>query len=207
MVKSKIFLLVVGALAATTLALPVRLLRRLCSLGVVLMCLWSLIPKPHKQYARYVARHKWFVFQAGRTLRVHVWRLIWHDWTKFLPREWFPYTKFFYGPHMNREKAAELDYDFPCPDDIELAFEQAWNHHQHKNDHHWQFWVRIGDDGSELVLPMPDNARREMLADWRGAGRALGKPDTAAWYKANQDKMKLHEETRAWIEKQLGLLD
>jgi hypothetical protein len=54
---------------------------------------------------------------------------------------------------------------------------------------------------------MPDKYRREMLADWRGAGRALGKPDTQAWYAANRDKMKLHPETRAWIEQQLGFTE
>lgn len=53
---------------------------------------------------------------------------------------------------------------------------------------------------------MPDTYRREMLADWIGAGRAVGKPDTAAWYKKNRDRMILHPETRAWIEAQLGVM-
>jgi len=53
--------------------------------------------------------------------------------------------------------------------------------------------------------PMPDVYRREMLADWRGAGLALGFPDTAAWYAKNRDKMILHDETRAWIEAQLSI--
>ncbi len=178
------FLLLIAALPATTLALPVRAL------------------KPHVQYLRYVARHKWFVFQAGRVLRVQILRLILHDWTKFLPREWFPYVRFFYTGKPSLKSSGGTIAKRATPE-----FEAAWNHHMHKNDHHWQFWVRIGDDGSELVLPMPDQARREMLADWRGAGRALGKPDTAAWYKTNRDNMKLHEDTREWIEKQLGLLD
>jgi len=59
--------------------------------------------------------------------------------------------------------------------------------------------------GSLKVLPMPDRYRREMLADWRGAGLAQGTPDTVKWYKANRDKMQLHPETRAWIEERLGL--
>jgi len=149
---------------------------------------------------QYVLLHKWFVFLAGLKLGVPLGRLILHDWTKFLPREWFPYTTFFYGHGMTREAAAARDYNFPVSEAAELAFEIAWAHHQHKNDHHWQFWVRLGDDGTTLVLPMSENARREMLADWMGAGRALGKPDTRAWYLANRDKMQLHDETRLIIE-------
>ncbi|MEW6726891.1 MAG: DUF5662 family protein [Bacillota bacterium] len=55
------------------------------------------------------------------------------------------------------------------------------------------------------MLPMPDRYRKEMLADWHGAGKAQGKPDTKAWYLANKDKMLLHPETRDWVEAQLGV--
>ena len=54
-------------------------------------------------------------------------------------------------------------------------------------------------------LPMPDRYRREMLADWRGAGRAYGNPDTRKWYEKHKHKIIIHAETRAWIESQLGL--
>ncbi len=30
-------------------------------------------------------------------------------------------------------------------------FDAAWNHHLNFNDHHWQFWVRLGDDGAILA--------------------------------------------------------
>ena len=42
------------------------------------------------------------------------------------------------------------------------------------------------------------------VADWIGAGRALGKPDTAARYAANRDRMVLGPETRRWIEHELA---
>lgn len=58
-------------------------------------------------------------------------------------------------------------------------------------------------DAGLVVLPMPDKYRREMLADWRGAGKAQGKPDTRAWYEANKNKIVLHAETREWIEANL----
>jgi hypothetical protein len=47
---------------------------------------------------------------------------------------------------------------------------------------------------------MAETDVREMVADWMGAGRALGKPDTRAWYEANKDKMILHPATRRRVE-------
>jgi hypothetical protein len=161
--------------------------------------------KAHLRYLLYVVRHKWFVLLSGLRLGVPILRLVFHDWTKFTRAEWGPYVAFFYGHGMTRGQAAALDYNFPVDDATELAFEYAWNHHQNHQDHHWQHWIRFGDDGTILALPMPDVCRREMLADWMGAGRALGKPDTQAWYMANKDKMRLHPETRAWIEDELRL--
>jgi hypothetical protein len=62
----------------------------------------------------------------------------------------------------------------------------------------------VNDEEPARLLPMPDRYRREMLADWRGAGRAInGYEDAAGWYAKNRDKMQLHPETRAWIEQQL----
>jgi len=55
-------------------------------------------------------------------------------------------------------------------------------------------------------LPMPDRYRREMLADWRGAGRAYGNPDTRQWYEENKCKIILHDNTRAWLEYELSQL-
>lgn len=159
--------------------------------------------RKHWYYLLYVLRHKWYVFNECRRFWL-LWRGVNHDWTKFLPSEWFPYVEFFYGHGMTREKAAALDYNFPVDAYTEHRFEVAWNFHQKRNDHHWQFWVRLGDDGTTLALEMPYDARCEMLADWRGAGRALGKPNTWEWYAANKDKMILHPGTRFWVETELA---
>jgi len=52
-------------------------------------------------------------------------------------------------------------------------------------------------------MAMNNADRKEMLADWRGAGRMQGTPNTAAWYGANGQKMLLHPDTRDWIEANL----
>ncbi len=215
----------------------------------------------HWLYLRYVLRHKYFVFVAGRKLDVPLHRLILHDWTKFLPREWFPYTEYFYGEkvaHPTKQIIADEGFTplMIVPPEVADAFDVAWNYHQKRNDHHWQFWLLTPDNprpnfnqqshdggmshvtfsgltefagrdaavawysGSDwwkpdwkaieamdadlrhvtVALPMSKVARAEMLADWHGAGRALGKPDTRAWYLANRNNMKLHPETRQFIE-------
>lgn len=84
--------------------------------------------KKHFQYLWYLLRHKWFVFIAGLNLNVPLWRLLVHDWTKFLPCEWLPYVDNFYG-------------DKKDPD----AYDRAWNHHQKHNPHHWQYWLLTKD--------------------------------------------------------------
>lgn len=147
--------------------------------------------KRHLRYLSYIIRHKWFVFLAGLELRVPLWQLIIHDWTKFLPGEWIPYARTF------RKSDGTAQYE---PHE---AFWHAWNSHEKRHKHHWQYWVLIPDKGDLRLLEIPDKYRREMLADWIGAGRALGKPDTLAWYETNKENIMLHSETRAWVEQLL----
>ena len=115
----------------------------------------------HWQYLKYVLRHKWFVFLVGLKLGVPLYQLILHDWTKFLPREWFPYVNEFYGDRMVKPKAGYMHV--LTPEDIK--FNVAWNHHQKKNDHHWQFWIITLDNGHTHILPMSKAAYREMVVD------------------------------------------
>jgi hypothetical protein len=161
--------------------------------------------RAHLRYLSYVLRHKWFVFLAGLKTGAPLWRLIVHDWSKFLPAEWFPYVAYFNGspPDLNpvyynpewREWARE-----DWKQRTARAFDRAWLHHQHANPHHWQHWLLREDDGGLKRLPMPEHFIREMVADWMGAGQAQGKPDVAAWYRQNAGRMVLHADTRARVE-------
>jgi hypothetical protein len=202
--------------------------------------------KRHYKYLKYVLRHKWYVFLACFRMRVPLWIAILHDWDKFMPDEWFPYARTFY----------KLDGTKQYVESVEFA--RAWMFHQHRNKHHWQYWIKIpqpqnsggtiwedkriqeldilvwdrgeaqqivqrnsgGDSWYELrpvdVLvsllaklkpqPMPDVYRREMIADWMGAGKALGKPKVWEWYEKNSDKIQLHADTRAWVDAEIEKL-
>lgn len=147
--------------------------------------------KAHLAYLRYVLRHKKFVFLACLHLGVPVWRAVFHDWDKFLPDEWLPYVRTFYKDDGSSQYNETPD------------FAEAWNRHQKRNRHHWQYHLLTWDRGETIALPMPETDVREMVADWIGAGAALGKPDTAGWYSKNSDKMILHPETRMQVEKLL----
>lgn len=143
--------------------------------------------RPHLKYASYVARHKWFVFVAGRRTGAPLWRLLIHDWSKLTPAEWFPYVRSFYGGERT-----------PA---VRLAFDAAWLHHQHRNPHHWQHWLLRKDDGDTRALAMPPALVREMVADWMGAGRAItGRWEVATWFEANEAKIALHPATRVHVE-------
>jgi len=153
----------------------------------------------HLRYLAYVLRHKWFVFTECCKLGIW-WQGVTHDLDKFRPSMWFPYVDVFYG-----NKPSPRDHS-GYYDDSKVEKEPfllAWLGHIHRNKHHWQYWVLLHDDGGQSTFPMSDRYRREMLADWRGAGRAQGKPDTKTWYEKNKNHMILHEKTRNWIEDRL----
>jgi len=88
--------------------------------------------------------------------------------------------------------------------DEQRIFKTVLRGHISRHPHHWAWWIRIDEDLNTEALPMSDVYRREMLADWRGASRALtGKDSTPEWYTANKHKILLHWETRGWIEAEL----
>lgn len=156
--------------------------------------------RAHLAYFRYVVRHKWFVFWSCLKVKVPLWRAIIHDWTKFLPSEWTPYVRSFYNPDGTANKSKRSDK----PIWLNMDFDDAWNHHQKHNPHHWQYWVLIrdSDDPRFEPLEMPRTYAREMVADWVGAGRAItGKNDVGGWYEKNKSKILLAEGTRDFVER------
>lgn len=142
--------------------------------------------KRHWNYLKYLLRHKYFVYLAGRRLNISRTRLILHDLSKFLPSEWGPYSRTFFDRDGNSRYREHPD------------FKKAWLYHQRRNPHHWQYWRLLQDTTRDMIsLMMPLKYRKEMVADWAGAGRALnGIWDLQEWYDDNKDRMILHPSTR-----------
>lgn len=143
-------------------------------------------------------KHKWFVFLAGRKLNVTLWRLIKHDWSKFLPSELPHYGRQFFGPANDAS-----------------GFALCWARHQNRHEHHWEYWVpRTGHSRGGLqdnvALAMHGQAIKEMMADWMGAGRAYeGKwPDfhNWTWVTEHLPEMNLHHRTEQHIYTVIGIL-
>lgn len=161
----------------------------------------------HVLYLKSVCRHKWYVFLACRTMNVPLAWSILHDWDKFFPRMWFPYANYFSPENQRRKK----DGTFDRKPEGELDFDIAWNGHQKLNKHHYQYWILIEDSGKVQRLPMPDRHRREMIADWMGAGRAYNLHWTPLellhWYqdpaRCDDWPNRLHLETQRWVEDQI----
>lgn len=149
------------------------------------------------KYLWYVIRHKWFVFVECWKYGI-VWQGIIHDWHKLLPSEFIPYARFFYG-NVGESTRDETGYYKPT-DTGYLPFDLAWLHHQKLGKHHWQYWILPEDEGGVKLLQMPEKYILELVADWKGAGKAQGTPNTIIWYEKNKDKMQLHPDTRERIE-------
>lgn len=146
--------------------------------------------KRHSAYLRYVLRHKYYVWRGCRIVGgIPFRRAVFHDWDKFLPDEWRPYAEAFYEPD-GRSRYQETP-----------AFNLAWNRHQKRNRHHWQWWLITWDRGDTEPLPMHETDIREMVADWIGAGWAIaGRSDPWAWYQENRENIQLHPASREILE-------
>lgn len=147
----------------------------------------------HLNYLMYIWRHKWFVYVACLRLKTApdtlFWRAIVHDLSKFRPSEWMPYARTFYAPDGSKQYNEGPD------------FALAWNDHQNRNKHHWQYYLLTWDRGETVALPMPKIYVWEMVVDWMGAGRAItGRWETKEWYGKNKDNMLLHPKTRKMVE-------
>ncbi len=134
------------------------------------------------RYFWLTCKHKWFVLVAGLRIGAPLWRLVIHDWTKFLPCELPHYDRQFFGGAGDPK-----------------GFGKAWRHHWKSNDHHHQYWVGEND----IPLRMSGGAVREMVADWMGASRAYEgrwpKDGWWPWFERHFDGLPLHDQTRALV--------
>lgn len=139
-------------------------------------------------YLRYILIHKYWVFIGGLKVGVPLWNLFWHDWTKFTPYEFIHYKNTFFDHETGRGQYLKTP-----------EFAQAWNLHQKRNKHHWQFSVIIWDTGLVEALPMELVDIREMYADWFGAGKMHDK-GVKEYYDEFKGKIIMHPNSRLYFE-------
>ncbi len=146
--------------------------------------------KAHWRYLKYVLRHKWYVFVAGRALGLPIWQLLIHDLSKFSRAEWTPYVDYFYGSWPREDNDAYERH----------AFQAAWRHHWQHNPHHPELWAGGPDGDPYKRVQMPLRFVAEMVADWYGAAMAQGKEDCWAWYRKNYDRYPITLDTHEYVE-------
>ena len=115
-----------------------------------------------------------------------------HDSSKYTDSEYPGYLQWFY-PSDESEK----DKD---------QFNQSWNHHQHVNPHHWQYWICRSDKDEDIILDMDLASVLEMLCDW-SSFQFMEEFDMSGnahdWYKNHGKKMILSDNTRKLVEEYL----
>lgn len=121
-----------------------------------------------------------------------------HDLSKFLPSEFIPYARYFYGNYPPNVLLKDIGYkNIKTKESIKEDFNKAWEHHYKHNKHHWNYWI-----GEE----MPEKYIKQMICDWKAMSRKFG--DTAQeFYMKNHDKIKLKHSSRVLLEFNLGLID
>lgn len=155
---------------------------------------------PSLRYALLTLKHKYYVYLAGRKLRVPIWQLIIHDLSKFSRAELPAYGRQFFG---TKDRPHE--------------FGRAWEHHWQNNPHHWEWWANGKFEWNPATkntvltpIEMPEKYVREMIADWMGASRAYAGKfpsenlDEWEWFQKNFNKIKLHPATRKRVLKILA---
>lgn len=151
--------------------------------------------KEYWLYFKYIMEHKKNVFLECKKVKGMWWHGITHDLSKFLPSEFIPYTKWFYGVYgckFNGGMKWEFDEFVKC----EKEFNKAWEHHYKNNKHHWNYW--IGQDMPEIYI-------KQMIIDWKAMSRKFG--DTPQeFYMKNYDKIELTHNSRCLLEFDLGLI-
>jgi hypothetical protein len=154
-------------------------------------------------YLKILMHHKWCVFLEACKLGIP-WMGLKHDASKFLPFQFIEYARIFGDPNKSpRGKDGTYDANKVSP-----TFAYAWLDHQHRSKHHPEYWISWSK-GVLVPLKIPEKYLKEMLADMRGAARSIGKASVLDHYTAHRNKYvtAMHEESRLWLEEQIGYTD
>ena len=181
------------------------------------------------EYFKYVCEHKknvfkccfyeskrWFKGGNYKKGMFYLWHGITHDLSKFSPKEFKPYAKWFNGKYgvelkqyinkwEGRVEKPEGYWDKlkKINKECKTDFDYAWVHHYKNNKHHWNYWY---DPIANTCQDMPYEYIKQMILDWLAMSLKFG--DTPEeYYLNNYNDIILSDETRMWVEYELGLND
>ena len=148
-----------------------------------------------------ITAHKLLVMKYCFRLGVY-WQGLCHDMTKYMPSEFLIGAKYYIGtesPNIEERKATGVS--------------TAWLHHKGRNKHHFEYWMDYSTDPDDGIvgMKMPVKYVAEMFCDRISASKNYQKEnytDSHPWeyYKRSCQKVIIHPETRALLEKLLLML-
>ena len=143
-------------------------------------------------YGKYVTKHKYNVYTAGRDMGLPRWQLFKHDLSKYKPSEFVPYRKWFQGP---KGLTGTNDRD------TYLEWREAVDkHYTHPmNMHHWR---KRGLTPSEV----PMDIKLESVADWYSVAKTNKRTDEQFknWFYRNKDRLPIDNLTKEEIDRRLS---
>lgn len=111
-----------------------------------------------------VTKHRYLVglycFKLGL-----IWQGLTHDLSKFSLIEFFSSARYFQGTSSPIDKER-----------VEKGYSLAWQNHQNKNRHHWEYWIDWVK-GEAIPVKMPFKYVLEMVADFISAGKTYNKEE------------------------------
>ena len=152
-------------------------------------------------HLRTINHHKLLVMK--HCFRVGLYRQgLLHDLSKYSPVEFSAGAKYYQGARSPNEIERK-----------ERGYSAAWLHHKGRNKHHLEYWIDYdpGPGHRMTGMEMPVNYVAEMFCDRVAAsktyrGKAYRDGDPLDYYLASRDHYLIHPNTRALLERLLGML-
>ena len=152
-------------------------------------------------HLRTINHHKLLVMK--HCVRVGLYRQgLLHDLSKYSPGEFSAGAKYYQGDRSPNEIERK-----------ERGYSAAWLHHKGRNKHHLEYWIDYdpGPGHRMTGMEMPVNYVAEMFCDRVAAsktyrGKAYRDSDPLDYYLASRDHYLIHPNTRALLERLLGML-
>lgn len=169
-------------------------------------------------YLKYVLEHKKNVFKVCWKEKMYLHAFT-HDLSKFSPIEFFAYAENFYGKKdcSTCAKSTGCKLDKSSCRYTHKDFDAAWEHHQIRNKHHWNYWTydldkyysEPGISLQECKLknpkPIPYKYIKQMLCDWEAMNIKFG-GTSQKFYLEHYNEIELEEGTRVCLEYNLNLI-
>lgn len=131
---------------------------------------------------KYLTKHKYDVYKAGREMDAPRLQLLAHDHTKFYPSNWTPYREYWFGEKGVKSKSNNVDPE------VLKNFKEAVQRHYHAEKHH----------SHKVGVEADSNTKKEMLADWYAVSKHTkpNTPDFKTWVNSSPHTKKVYKEIK-----------